>query len=147
MTHFMPNRFACIVADCGAGPDLHCSESGLTRCANAHEDVVVTARNSGDAGKGLGIDRIHAGCDAVQARSLERCSEPLTTMAVGGEGDVERLCRGIPRKQLDSVVGICSAQLRELLDHIEQAGAEERLATGTRTFSMPRRAKTRIIRR
>jgi hypothetical protein len=46
-------------------------------------------------------------------------------MAVGSEGDVERLCPGRSGQQLDSVVGICGAHLYKLPDRLCQSEAKK----------------------
>ena len=58
---------------------------------DAGQHALVAARHAGDAGEGLGVDRVHADGDAVEAGGGQRRGERFQQMAVGGERDVERV--------------------------------------------------------
>ena len=61
------------------------------RGANSGEHVIESAGHAGDAREAIGIDRVHADGDAVQAGILERLRHIGEQMAVGGDASE---CRG-----------------------------------------------------
>ena len=127
--------------------DLDRAQAGSLRGADAGEHALVAARHAGDAGEDLGVDRVHADGDAVQAGSLQRLGERLQQMAVGGQRDVERVA-GLAGREVQ-----CRRDRRRCAVWASSATISTRpeRSSGSppvrRTFSMPSETRIRTMRR
>ena len=97
------------------------------------QHALVAAGHAGDAGEDLGVDRVHADGNAVQAGGGERRGQRLQQMAIGGEGDVERMAC-LTGGQVGPVGVVGGAHLGERGNHLHQAGAQEGFAAGEADF-------------
>src|SRR5690348_15108634 len=100
---------------------LHRFQADTFRGANAGEYVVITFGNASDACELLRIHGIHAHGRAAQPGVFERLYHLGQQVAVGGDGDIERLA-------------VEGAQLRELADKTNQAAAQQGFAAGQPDF-------------
>ena len=66
-------------------------QAGAFGGADSAEHLLEAVGNAGDAGEGRGIDRVHADGDAGESCIFQRLGEIGEQVAVGGNGDVERL--------------------------------------------------------
>ena len=96
----------------GDGVDLHRRQPGIRGGLEPGHDV-VEAVAAGEPAEVLGVDRVEADVDPVQARGGQRRGEPVEPDAVGRHRDPRpRFERGDPAHDVD------------------QAAAQQRLATG-----------------
>ena len=100
---------------------LHRVEAGALRRSNARQHAVISVRHARDARKALGIDRIHADADAIEARIFERLRDLGEEVAVGGERNFRLLA-------------LESAQLGQIAHEFDDALAQQRLAAGEADF-------------
>ena len=77
------------------GVHLHRTEACSLGGANATKHALETAGHPRDAGKGLGVDGVHADGDAGQAGGAERNGDVLQQVTVGGERNVELAFSGL----------------------------------------------------
>lgn len=88
--------------------------------ANARKHMIEAAGHASDARKDIRIDSIHAHRYAGQPRFFQGLSQTGKEMAVGGNGNVERLA--------DSAKA--SPKLSQAHDHFRQKTLQQRLAAG-----------------
>ena len=101
--------------------DFDALEAGFLGGADAADDCGIAAWDAGDAFEGRLVDGIHAHGYAAQAGGFQRCGQVFEEMAVGGDGDVQRLAGG----------GTPACQL---LDHYGQIAPQEWFSAGEAHF-------------
>ena len=64
-------------------------QAGAAGSTNASKHVIVSVRHASDAGKALGIDRVHGNGHAAETCILEWLRQIGEQVTVGGEGNIE----------------------------------------------------------
>jgi hypothetical protein len=96
--------------------------------ANSRQHLVISVGHARDASKAIGIDRIHANGDAIQASILERQRQLREQVTVGGHRKIE-------------VFTVEGTQLCQLADEINHAAAQQGLSPGEADFLDPERRR------
>src|SRR5581483_4345242 len=93
---------------------------------NSRQHAVKAVRYAGNAGKAVGVHRVHGDRDPAQAGIFQRLCHFGKKVPVRREGDVERLTLG-------------SMQLRDIAHEVHDAIAQQRLASGDADLIDPKR--------
>ena len=98
------------------------------RAARSPLSTIKTAGNASDALEGGRVHGVHADGHTMEAGVVERRSQRLEEMAVGGEGQIKRFAGN-------------GAQAGEFADEFDQPAAQQRFAAGEANFGDAQRDK------